>query len=243
MELGEYEFHKNYGKDNWWHFGMRRILLQYITRHTTACHSVDLGCGPGFLVNDLSDLGYNASGVDIEASVINYANEVQKGNYFCDDLINFLDNSKSSFDLITLIDVLSHKKVNQTKLFDAIVDKLAINSTFIIRVPAFMFLYSNHDIYVHQLRRYKIKDFRFLTEYYKIKLIDYSYNNFFLFLPILIRLLISKKNKDVIKGNNFNPHKYINKLLISILNMENFLNKVGIKFPFGTTLTIVYKKY
>ncbi|WP_168221243.1 bifunctional 2-polyprenyl-6-hydroxyphenol methylase/3-demethylubiquinol 3-O-methyltransferase UbiG [Actinomadura sp. WMMA1423] len=70
---------------------------------------LDLGCGGGFLVNELAKRGIAATGVDGSRHVIERAREsVGGGSFLHADIGAPCVAARASFDVITMIDVIEH---------------------------------------------------------------------------------------------------------------------------------------
>lgn len=99
---------------------------QYVTKVSRKFLSkknkiLDVGCGSGELVIDLSKLGFDAQGIDFSESMIKKAkhqamkNKVEKNKFICD---SFFDHSfKDKFDLICANGFIEYISENQFKQF------------------------------------------------------------------------------------------------------------------------------
>ena len=118
-----------------------------------------------------------------------------------------------------------------------------------INVPAFMSLWSHHDVINHHFRRYKIKEIERLFDKQKEgNKIFVSYFNFILFLPIyLIRqlsnLFISDEKRPG-SGSDFETFKpgIMNTLLYKLMGFESKLLNSNFKLPFGVSILYSWKK-
>jgi 2-polyprenyl-3-methyl-5-hydroxy-6-metoxy-1,4-benzoquinol methylase len=79
----------SYSTDNWNHVHayILRPLLNILERKKDRV-ILDLGCGNGWLVNHLLELGFNAYGTDASVSGISLAQEKNKERFFVQDLSN-----------------------------------------------------------------------------------------------------------------------------------------------------------
>ena len=77
----------NYSTDNWNHIHSYVLapLLKVLEQKKERA-ILDLGCGNGWLVNHLLELGYNAYGTDASASGIELAQKKNKDRFFVQDL-------------------------------------------------------------------------------------------------------------------------------------------------------------
>ena len=115
----------------------------------------------------------------------------------------------------------------------------------VVTIPAFNFLWSNHDVLLHHFRRYNTISIKEKILKCNFDIIYISYFNTFLFPFIFIYRLV----KNFLKIKNTKPKRtniiripiFINKLLISILSLEARILK-NIKFPIGVSIFTIIKK-
>lgn len=60
-------------------------------------------------------------------------------------------------DLVLLMDVLEHVE-HDLEMLQSYIDKVPSGAKFLISVPAFQFLWSQHDVFVEHFRRYTLED-------------------------------------------------------------------------------------
>lgn len=134
-QLGRNEtsFQKNLEKEA---FQIKNEILPLIKKGKDA-EIVDLGCGIGALVKSLIDAGYTStSGIDVSEQMVEVAQalgilQVKQG-----DVSDFLRQHKSSFDVITGIDIIEHfTKDELVQLLILIKEALKPNGVAIFRTP------------------------------------------------------------------------------------------------------------
>lgn len=98
---------------------------------------LDVGCGSGKYLNILKNLGYkNLYGIDISKEQIQIAKKSRLSNVKCIDAIKFLKNTKKTYDVILLIDVLEHLELTYSfELINLIYKALNKNGKLFIQVP------------------------------------------------------------------------------------------------------------
>jgi hypothetical protein len=111
----------------------------------------------------------------------------------------------------------------------------------LITVPAFMFLWSPHDVALHHKRRYTLKQMRKLLEPLGCRILVASYFNSLLSIPILItrklKGLFSKK--DHARSDFFlNLPSLLNRMFAFLFKLEISLLRV-LRFPFGVSILVV----
>ena len=189
---------------------------------------LDIGSGTGQDLRIINKFG-NTYVVDIEQKSLDMIpNEIVVEKKLSD--ICNIDYPDNFFDIVVLFDVLEHIK-DDKKAVQEIYRVLKPNGIFIFTVPAFSFLYSNHDKNLGHFRRYNKKKIKALLNnnfYFK----EFNFWLFSLFLPASIQRLLNLN--FVNSGKNF--PKLINKFFVKILNFENWLIEHGLKFPMGLSI-------
>ncbi|NIU88457.1 MAG: methyltransferase domain-containing protein, partial [Nitrosopumilaceae archaeon] len=155
----------------------------------------------------------------------------------------------NSFDLVCAFDVIEHIE-NDTRSVEEMKRVCNNGGSIFITVPAYMILWSHHDVVNQHKRRYITSEIESLfntkddsgTELYK------TYFNSILLPPILLFRLLSRIIPDSLirkgAGSDFtivNNESLINKLLYQLFSLEKFLLK-HITFPFGSSILYAWKK-
>ncbi len=238
MRNEEYEKLYNHEENHWWFKGTRKILFTLLNKFEKRenLKVLDAGCGTGIIVKNLEKYG-EAQGIDISDEAIKFCKErninVEKGSV---EELPFEDNT---FDLITSIDVIYHKWVNDDKkALQEINRTLKADGRLLIQVASYNFMKSNHDEAVFTERRYTKKQLRNLLEQSGFKIEKITYSNTILFPIALIKRLTEKKKQE----SEVKPVSNLtNKILTKVLNFEAKLLK-NINFPFGLSIIAIVKK-
>ncbi len=199
-------------KNWWWFVGRRNLILQMI-KNITYSSVLEIGCGSG----ELSQYLKNYNGIDISKnsckSIIGDAHE--------------LPFKSDSFDLILLLDLLEH--TDDKLVMEEVYRIIKPNGHVIITVPAFDFLWSQHDIDNPHLRRYR----RCMLPLNKFKTIMFTYWNCLLF-PLMV---LAKQRKSQLVAVPL----FINYILCKVLRLENYIISKNIRLPIGVTLVYLLK--
>ncbi len=145
---------------------------------------------------------------------------------------------KGFFDIIICCDVLEHIK-NDKKAASEIIRVLKNEGIVLCTVPAFKSLFSSHDKALGHVRRYSKNEILRLFNSLNIEKI--SYWNFFMFFPIAVKRLFSKKSAAKVDELSKIP-KSLNNIFYKILSSENKMIKKS-SLPIGLSLFLVAKKY
>ncbi|MEK7616910.1 MAG: class I SAM-dependent methyltransferase [Patescibacteria group bacterium] len=225
---------------HWWHISKREAVLSLIKEYAKGnrIKILDVGCGTGRNMEEFKKLG-DVWGLDSSLIALNYCRKRGLKNLKLGSAEN-TSLETSSFDVVTLLDVLEHTDDNKTLKEMARI--LKRNGILILTVPAFPWLWSKWDEVLHHKRRYTINTFKKMLDSYDFHPVKMTYLYSFLVLPTLIIRKIKQKF-----SKNFYPSDFtlstplLNFILNNLSRLEFFLSG---KFyiPFGTSIVVVAKK-
>lgn len=192
---------------------------------------LDAGCGTGLLTKKMERFG-KAIGVDIEEKAIFFAQK--RGVAVKKASVMDIPFAKESFDVVTSIDVIYHKKVKDKVALKEFLRVLKPGGLLLMRVPAVKWLKLSHDRYVDVRERYSMAEIKTKLKRAGFEILEARRTEGVL-LPILIVEHFMQKV--------FPPQK----ISSSIRNNPNWLNKIvfnllKINLPFGVGITIVARK-
>jgi len=128
--------------------------LEKYTQDLAPTHILDIGAGSGFfskyLLNNLSSTKA-ATCIDIGYDTTRQIEHSGKPIHYRPDTPTALDA-----DMVLLMDVLEHVP-NENDLLKPYIDIVPSGTRFIITVPAFQMLWSDHDVFLEHHRRYTLK--------------------------------------------------------------------------------------
>ncbi len=242
MDIRAYKQMSEVEEFHWWHAGKRLIIGNLLKKflNKKIVKALDIGCGTGFNLVWLQQFSTDVCGLEFSDEAIKFAKRRSPSLSIFKSRFPE-DNISDKFDLITMLDVLEHidnekdsiKKLNDLTKKDGLV---------VITIPAFNFLWSEHDSLLQHKRRYTIGKLKQIFKNSGLKIEFISYYNAILFLPILIYRLF--KNLFNIKfglADDFMPNKYLNKILGFIFYLESLALNF-IKLPCGVSIICVLKK-
>ncbi len=226
---------------HWWYRVRRQLIHKLVSQHFPNKNDlkiIDLGCGTGLLMTELQGYGM-VNGVDISKDAIEFCKNKGLNNVKVSDIEN-LEYSDDSFDMVLLLDVLEHTK-NDSRVLQEARRILKPNGKIIVFVPCFMFLWGITDVVSEHFRRYTLKEIRTLVVNQSLIILDSSYFNFLLFLPIAIFRLLVRVFRIDIKSENNLGNSLTNYIMYNIFKSElAFLP--AISFPFGVSCYLVCTK-
>lgn len=165
-----------------------------------------------------------------------YANNYQ---FISLDLFKMGNDFNQKFDTVLLVHVLEHIKEDR-KALAHIHSLLSTGGRLLIQVPAFQWLFSNHDISIGHYRRYNKKALIDLIDPKMYKVVKIWYQDPIGILGSLYFFkwkktkLKSEEGRQLISTQGYFYDRYL-------IPIESFLEKF-INFPFGLNLTIVLEK-
>ena len=227
---------------HWWFVARRRILAEALTRCIDLPASADIleaGCGTGGNLPMLVRFGRVRA---IEPNAEARALAAKKGDFDIRDgrLPDGLPFAPGSFDLVAALDVVEHLDDDVTSL-RGLADLLRPEGRMLITVPAFAFLWSEHDVQHHHKRRYtKARLLRAVADA-GLAPVAASYFNTWLF-PLAAAVRIAK-NLLRIKGvdDDAMPPAALNRLLAAVFASERGL--IGrVSLPFGLSILMICRK-
>ncbi|WP_228455031.1 class I SAM-dependent methyltransferase [Polaribacter haliotis] len=213
---------------HWWFKSRRNYIISLLRNESKDATILDVGCSSGNLLFDLEEIGFkkeNLYGVDISEKAIENCKKRNLNNSFVMDAQDISLNNK--FDIIIASDCLEHLKDDE-KAIKNWNSLLKDNGKLIVFVPAYNWLWSNHDEVNMHYRRYINKDLKNLLENNNLKIIKKSYWNFTLLPAVAIYRFLSNNigSKKESTGDISKINPVINTSLLSLLTLENRFFKI-----------------
>ena len=241
MESHMYEEMAALEESHWWFKGRRAVVFDVLRRFVPKGGRVlDVGLGTGFNAHLVQTEGYEVEGVEPADDAIAYAKKkapavtVIKSGFPSAEIVS------EKYDAVLLLDVLEHLEDDARALAD-VHRILKPGGVVLITVPAFMFLWTEHDTKAHHFRRYTRPQLRKKLADADLSPAVMSYYNFFLFIPICIvrgvtRLLRRAETSDFDKTPAF-----LNQVFSAIFGSERVLLRF-MNLPFGVSVIVCAQK-
>jgi len=242
-----YESKRHRLEENYWLFKARRDIILKIIQKTGGkpdSKILDVGCAGGHLIKFLKENGFREThGIDISNEAISLCKKRGLKNVSIKDCLE-TKFKRNTFDIITADNVLEHLEDDERALneWNRILKK---DGTLIILVPAFNFLWSQHDEVCHHYRRYSKASLIKLLRKTHFKVDKSSYWNLSLFFPAsLVRVFqrVFSKGKKQKDDQLYELNPLVNKTLFYLLKLENWL-VMRLNFPVGISVFGVARKY
>jgi len=224
---------------HWWFRGRRAVIGALIDRGGVAAHPriLDAGCGTGRNLVEFGPLG-TAAGADPSPTAVAFCHErgldgvIESG-------IEELPFDDGSFDLILATDVLEHIE-RDDRAARELRRVAAPNGRLLVTVPAYMWLWSQHDETHHHVRRYTAPRLRQVLTAAGWEPVVETYFNSILLAPIaLVRVLTRRKQS----ANGSTDYELaggpLNSALETPMRAEASLIRRGATLPAGVSIGVV----
>lgn len=230
-------------KNHFWFVARRKIIETVLGRFINLQNSknldvLEIGSGTGGNLKYFSEYFPKIKGIEPDKDALKLSKEKIKLEIKSGGLPDDLPYKNQKFDIIFLFDVLEH--INKDfKSLAKIKNRLKKGGLLFITIPAFKFLWSQHDTDHQHYRRYTKKDIKTILKKNNYKVLYSSYYNFLL-SPLIIGTRFLKKLLRIKSSDTKKPNKFINYLLQKIMSFERYLLKY-ISLPFGISIITVAK--
>ena len=246
------QFYREYytlERSHWWFTARLEILESVLKKwilnsESKSINILNVGVATGATSEMLSKYG-NVVSVEYDEECCKFLKE-KTGIEAINASLTELPFESNTFDLVCAFDVIEH--IEDDKLAISEVQRvLKKGGHYYITVPAFQFLWSNHDVVNHHFRRYTKQNLNTLFSGFDV---DYSsYFNFWLFFPIaMVRFilnLIPKRNNETSSGSDnevLSSSGLLNYVLKQIFKSERHFLRLGIRFPVGVSILSIGTK-
>jgi len=221
-------------EDTWWHYGRKQAVLSGLSSVNAqkGIKVLDVGAGFGGMFSLLSKYGaVDATEPETEAALA--CKERGYAQFFHSEEEALSLNQ--SYDLIGAFDVIEH--VDDDATFVANLSKLTNQEGLLVAtVPAFQWLWSEHDVHHMHFRRHTVKSMHRLLSNAGYDIVYARYWNVFLFPVVLLTRLLGKSGES-----GLHPHPLVTKVLKLLLWVEARVVRF-VPIPFGLSVVIVGRK-
>jgi len=244
MRAEEYE--RMYHQENtyWWFQGRKEIVLELLGHHTPLSSErlsvLDVGCGTGLLLEALRPFAQPV-GVDFSPLATNYCRQRGLQRLVC-ARVEALPFAHERFDLILALDLFEHID-DDAGLLRELWRVCRPGGNLMITVPAYRFLWSDHDEALHHRRRYTRDSLLRLIRATDFEIVRFSSAITMMFPPIAAFRLTQKlfKPRGAPKTHLIPLPRLVNRFLIEMLKLEaRWLRHFNL--PFGVSLVALLRK-
>jgi len=248
MQIDEYRKMYALEENFWWYRGMLRMTRQILGRYFEPGRDIrilDAGCGTGKM---LQELGHYANrppvGFDFSSEAMKFLK--MRG------LVNVIQASTTeipfksgSFDLVTSFEVLCQLPgEDDLKALREFHRVLKPAGKLYVRLPAYQWMYADHDRHQQTFRRYHRLDLIDRVKEPGFRILKISYANFFLFPMLIFKRLVLERLGILSGTSDLRPVPAgLNALLEIPLRIESHLLSCrSFRFPCGLSLVCLAEK-
>jgi len=241
MEREIYDRMRVLEQTHWWFTARREILGAEIGRLPLPPRAriLEVGCGPGGNLELLKRFG-EVRAIEPDAESRAYAAERSGLTVEGGLLPDGLPDLGGPFDLIAAFDVVEHVE-DDAGAVAALAARLKPGGFLVTTVPAYAWLWSEHDARHHHKRRYALPAYRRLFDGAGLKVRRATYFNTLLFPPIAAVRLAKTAARRRGGDDERLPPPALNGLLRGLFAAEASILKV-VDLPFGVSILLIAER-
>jgi SAM-dependent methyltransferase len=254
MHPGEYEQMARVEESHWWYRGLRDVVARSLTHRDLAvspgAKALDAGCGTGSNLKMLQELlqpsylgGFDNSEEAVRLTQQRVAGADVYLSDICDPVIHV-----DQLDLILSLDVIYIPGVERSIAgLKRLVARLRPGGLLVLNLPAYNWLYSEHDVALYTSQRFTKREVGSLLAQLGLAPARLSYRLFFL-LPALVvwrlpRILGARAGDPEAKSDlHREQNPATGGLLFRLLRAENAWIARGGSFPWGSSVFAIGRK-
>jgi SAM-dependent methyltransferase len=240
VESYTYQLMREFEDEHWWFVARRKILRDLLSTLQLPVGNdiLEVGCGTGGNIEFLQEFG-TVTCVESDGIAARIGRERNLAPIMSGRLPNEMPEFKNQFDLIVLFDVIEHIEEDGESLV-ALSRLLKPSGRIVLTVPAFPFLWSQHDEENQHKRRYTRSSLSTLVTINEFSIDYISYFNFWLFPLVATIRLIRKIFQYQESWQDMRlPNKILNRILQSVFSSERYFIKRKVSLPVGISLVTV----
>lgn len=231
MRPGQHALMREVEDAHWWYRVLRGQVMQVLEERVEAGGRVlDAGCGTGGMLSLLR--GREWHGCDASAEAVEHCRARGLERVVVSN-VHSMPYADASFDAVLSLDVLYHAQVEERAALAEMRRVLKPGGWLIVNVPAFDCLRGAHDQAVEGARRYRRRRLARLLRLEGFEIEEAHYWNAWLFLPLLLRRMISKNEA----GDLTLPPRWLNSLLAQCGRLDAAFCR-HTQLPFGSSLFV-----
>ena len=244
MEKRPYEDYRQLEEIHWWYVGRQKILSQLFQQEIVPRHNeraLDIGCGTGFCTRIVATVADAVWCVEMADEMIEMLKHKITNVHIIQGLWPDVTVDQT-FSLVTLFDSLEHIEDERAAL-KKIESVLEPGGVVVMTVPAFPFLWSEHDVISGHKRRYTKGSMEAaIGASTGLTILRLTYFNTLFFIPIvLVRLIKNALKVQKSRSDIFVLPKALNNALAWLFGSEGALLR-WVNFPFGASLLCIAQK-
>lgn len=243
MDRSAYAQHYQLDQKHFWRISKRKLVLEWMDRYLPPARSrkvLDIGGACSLISQQLARFG-EVTVVEPDHESVLLARSELGVNAIVGSLPHGVDVA-GQFDVITLLDVLEHIDDDLESL-RAIKRLLNDRGTLVLTVPAYQWLWSEHDLALHHRRRYSRARLRKSLGLSGFHVARVSYYTSFLLPAVVIQRLGSRLRRSSAEPSYRVrvPNRALNSALGVVMSLERWLLR-HVNLPCGSSLIAIAVK-
>jgi SAM-dependent methyltransferase len=243
MERSFLDKYRRIEREHWWFRVRSKILtdqLHLLLKGIRPMQILNVGAATGASTEMLQSFG-EVSSLEYDQPSVDYCRDVLKLDVI-QGSITALPYADASFDLVCAFDVVEHVEDDRLAVSELIRVCKPGGHVF-VTVPAYMSLWSDHDVVNNHYRRYQQTEL--LALFSSGSLLRSTYFNTLLFPMIWLARRIGNifKRKDAAPkpDNEWMQHPLTDRLFGAVFTLERPLLR-HMNLPFGVSLALIWNK-
>ena len=248
MNRGEYEVMSRVEAGHWWYQALRDAVARCLSRKDLPLpprpRVLDGGCGTGEnlrFLRELLDPSY-LGGFDSSEEAVRLARgKAPQADIYLGDICD-PGLRVEPIDLLISLDVIYIPGVERSlEGLKRLVAALTPGGLLVLNLPAYDWLYSEHDVAIDTSQRFTARQVRELLRTLGLSVSLLSYRLFFLFPAVVLARLpgmLRARPGDASARSDLHsvPGEGVNRALLATLVAENKLIARGLRFPWGSSV-------
>jgi SAM-dependent methyltransferase len=241
MERAEYELMHAVEDRMWWYRGLRRLVVDQLTRALSNAPGpgsvLDAGCGTGGMLNVMGPevAGRPTVGLEYDPGAAGMAAS-KAGRPVASGSVNELPLRDGVLAAYVSLDVLCHANVDPARALKEAHRCLGPGAIALFNLPAYSWMLSAHDRRVHNARRFTRGEARALVAAAGFRVLRASYWNTLLFPLMLLHRLVERGDAE---SDVRDYPRWLDTIFSTALALERAVIGAGLSLPFGGSLMIV----
>jgi len=227
--------------NHWWFVGKRLLFerLLAVRLRKPGLAILDVGCGTGGNAQTFSRYG-RVTACDRSPAALRMARRGGLRDLVASDAAELPFRSES-FDLVLALDVIEHVD-DDRKMLAELRRVLRPGGAVAIHVPAWPFLWSNHDVALEHRRRYTRRSLARLIADCALRTERFGWSSAAIFPPaVALRMLRPLLPAKSTAADLYPLPAPLNRLMVSVYRVEAALAERG-KLPIGLSLAAVVRR-
>lgn len=240
MQVAYGSVYRTLYETHWWWRARERWLLSVLRRYRPPegwRAILDVGCGDGLFFDRLLDLAEVVEGVESDARLVDRAGP--HGHRITVAAFDSTFQPGRCYSLVLMLDVLEHLHDPLAAVRHA-VTLLEPDGLIVITVPAFMTLWTTHDVLNHHVTRFTRRRLLALTRDAALDAEEARYFFHWMYPAKLAVRALERTMRPQPKPPRVPPH-WLNRALYALSRLEQRLLG-ALPIPFGSSLLLVARK-